>query len=219
MLHCLYLSESFVVQSFRSSSTMGHSCYHSGHYGQHSQAHSSHQQTTTPTTNRSLERSSSLKSRIFSTDIEDQDQTGTGINNFNDDLSVFVPATSTGNSCCATAVGGGTSPPFYNHQTSLHHSGTPSPHLPYHHQPRHSASDLCYQSNKHSPERTSQAHLIKDHNTLFGVCPSDIDKYSRVVFPVCFLCFNLMYWIIYMHISEFLIDDQGVNSTSHTTDE
>lgn len=44
----------------------------------------------------------------------------------------------------------------------------------------------------------------KNQNTLFGVCPSDIDKYSRVVFPVCFLCFNLMYWIIYMHISEFL---------------
>jgi hypothetical protein len=44
----------------------------------------------------------------------------------------------------------------------------------------------------------------KNPNTLFGVCPSDIDKYSRVVFPVCFLCFNLMYWIIYMHISEFL---------------
>ncbi|KAJ6220177.1 hypothetical protein RDWZM_005989 [Blomia tropicalis] len=44
---------------------------------------------------------------------------------------------------------------------------------------------------------------VKNQNTLFGVCPSDIDKYSRVVFPVCFLCFNLMYWIIYMHISEF----------------
>ena len=48
----------------------------------------------------------------------------------------------------------------------------------------------------------------KNQNTLFGVCPSDIDKYSRVVFPVCFLCFNLMYWIIYMHISEFLEQEQ-----------
>src|SRR6218665_2705139 len=47
----------------------------------------------------------------------------------------------------------------------------------------------------------------KNQNTLFGVCPSDIDKYSRVVFPVCFLCFNLMYWIIYMHISEFLTEE------------
>lgn len=35
---------------------------------------------------------------------------------------------------------------------------------------------------------------------LYGISPSDIDKYSRVVFPVCFVCFNLMYWVIYMHI-------------------
>lgn len=41
----------------------------------------------------------------------------------------------------------------------------------------------------------------KNPNKLFGVSPSDIDKYSRVVFPVCFICFNLMYWIIYLHIS------------------
>lgn len=41
----------------------------------------------------------------------------------------------------------------------------------------------------------------KDPNRMLGVSPSDIDKYSRVVFPVCFICFNLMYWIIYMHIS------------------
>jgi len=51
----------------------------------------------------------------------------------------------------------------------------------------------------------------RNPNTLFGVCPSDIDKYSRVVFPVCFLCFNLMYWIIYMHISEFLTEEMDIN--------
>lgn len=44
--------------------------------------------------------------------------------------------------------------------------------------------------------------LLQNPNKLCGVSPSDIDKYSRVVFPVCFVCFNLMYWVIYMRISD-----------------
>lgn len=47
----------------------------------------------------------------------------------------------------------------------------------------------------------------KNPNKLFGVSPSDIDKYSRVVFPVCFVCFNLMYWVIYIHISAIKTQD------------
>nr|CAD7455489.1 unnamed protein product [Timema tahoe] len=53
-------------------------------------------------------------------------------------------------------------------------------------------------------------HIInpaKDYNKLYGITPSDIDKYSRIMFPVCFICFNLMYWIIYLHISDVVADD------------
>jgi len=51
-------------------------------------------------------------------------------------------------------------------------------------------------------------HQNPSLETIFGVRPSDIDKYSRVVFPVCFVCFQLMYWIVYLHISAFLESEQ-----------
>lgn len=61
--------------------------------------------------------------------------------------------------------------------------------------------------NPHSGSRTIQASIksslrrLNHPNKLLCVSPSDIDKYSRVIFPVCFICFNLMYWALYLHIS------------------
>lgn len=192
------------LQDFRSSSTAGNAYQTQYGHHQHGSSHSAQQGNSRP-----LERSASLKSRVFS-DVDDPDPSG--VNNYNDDLSVFVPAGSGG----GTALGGTSS--LYNlGGSSLHQSTSQSPN--YHYTSRHSGSDSCYHDGKHGTSGhqaylANSSYILKDHNTLFGVCPSDIDKYSRVVFPVCFLCFNLMYWIIYMHISEFLIDDQALNNSS-----
>lgn len=69
-----------------------------------------------------------------------------------------------------------------------------------------SSSDAPSQSQPPPPEADQHPPppflplFNKNLNKMLGVSSSDIDKYSRVVFPVCFVCFNLMYWIIYMHI-------------------
>lgn len=50
----------------------------------------------------------------------------------------------------------------------------------------------------------------KNTNKMCGVSPSDIDKYSRLLFPVFFVSFNMMYWIIYLHISDTLGDSENL---------
>ena len=32
----------------------------------------------------------------------------------------------------------------------------------------------------------------KDINKMFGITASDIDKYSRVIFPITFICFQVI---------------------------
>ena len=48
---------------------------------------------------------------------------------------------------------------------------------------------------------------MKDLNKMFGMTVSGIDKCSRIFFPVTITCFQLMYWIIYQHLSDEVIDD------------
>ena len=47
----------------------------------------------------------------------------------------------------------------------------------------------------------------KPPHRIFGMRGSDIDKYSRVIFPIMFVSFHMMYWMIYMSMSGEIPDD------------
>ena len=42
---------------------------------------------------------------------------------------------------------------------------------------------------------------------ILGMRGSDIDKYSRVIFPIMFVSFHMMYWMIYLSISGEIPED------------
>ena len=57
------------------------------------------------------------------------------------------------------------------------------------------------------PGPQQQIQCKKNLQKMMGISPSDIDKYSRIFFPVTFICFNLMYWIIYLHVSDEIAEE------------
>lgn len=56
-------------------------------------------------------------------------------------------------------------------------------------------------------QQQQQIQCRKNLQKMMGISPSDIDKYSRIFFPISFTCFNLMYWIIYLHVSDEIASD------------
>jgi len=49
---------------------------------------------------------------------------------------------------------------------------------------------------------------MKDLNKMFGMTASDIDKYSRIVFPISFTCFHLTYWMVYQRLASDTFEDK-----------
>ena len=43
--------------------------------------------------------------------------------------------------------------------------------------------------------------------TLWGVRASDIERYARIVFPLIFFSFHLMYWSVLISISGHTVED------------
>jgi len=58
-------------------------------------------------------------------------------------------------------------------------------------------------SHHHHQHNHSQVHsnILYPPNTVFGMRGSDIDKYSRIVFPVIFVAFHITYWTLCLSIS------------------
>ena len=52
------------------------------------------------------------------------------------------------------------------------------------------------------PAPAPVSQIPEELSRMLGMTPSDIDKYSRIFFPITFTCFQLMYWIIYNHLSD-----------------
>ena len=75
-----------------------------------------------------------------------------------------------------------------------------------------SPSNVAFQQKPSTPDRVSDdTDLSCQYTPSCCLRPSLIDGYSRVLFPLCFMIFNTIYWVTYLNISEdFLKGDDFV---------
>lgn len=65
----------------------------------------------------------------------------------------------------------------------------------------------CLPPQELLPLTPGPKYAVKNLNKIYGMTASDIDKYSRIIFPVTFTCFHLMYWILIQHLTDDIVDD------------
>ena len=79
-------------------------------------------------------------------------------------------------------------------------------HYPYNNSNHH---HLPMMASMGQPQLNSQvrSNVLYPPNTVYGMRGSDIDKYSRIVFPVIFVAFHITYWTLCLSISGQTPDD------------
>ena len=72
----------------------------------------------------------------------------------------------------------------------------------HHHQvPLMATMNISHHHHQHTHSPPVHTGLVYPPNTVFGMRGSDIDKYSRIVFPVIFVAFHITYWTLCLSIS------------------
>jgi hypothetical protein len=59
-----------------------------------------------------------------------------------------------------------------------------------------------YDSEKNRNECSEQNRMNSNYDCCDNMRANNVDKWSRVVFPICFSCFNIFYWIYYLYVSD-----------------
>ena len=65
---------------------------------------------------------------------------------------------------------------------------------------RHEGSTTHLVQSEHTQHSLVKTNK-KPPTRILGMRGSDIDKYSRVIFPILFISFHMVYWMIFLSVS------------------